>query len=173
MDIVELVRTRYTTKHYDPARRISDRDIADLMEVLRLSPSSVNSQPWHFFVTGTDEGKARVMPAVLDFNRPRVADAGRRHFVGLHQVTQEELLSWETRQAYIAMGFLLWAAAERGIDSTCLEGLDMAKMDECLGLAEKGLRTVCAVSLGYRLPDDSNAARPKSRLPMDEVVTVF
>ena len=61
MDIVELVRTRYTTKHYDPARRISDRDIADLMEVLRLSPSSVNSQPWHFFVTGTDEGKARVM----------------------------------------------------------------------------------------------------------------
>lgn len=45
MDIVELVRTRYTTKHYDPARRISDRDIADLMEVLRLSPSSVNSQP--------------------------------------------------------------------------------------------------------------------------------
>ena len=22
MDIVELVRTRYTTKHYDPARRI-------------------------------------------------------------------------------------------------------------------------------------------------------
>lgn len=167
MDIVELVRTRYTTKHYDPARRISDRDIADLMEVLRLSPSSVNSQPWHFFVTGTDEGKARVMPAVLDFNRPRVADAshlvvfavpvefteerfrrlvaqeladgrvtvedaasgaadaGRRHFVGLHQVTQEELLSWETRQAYIAMGFLLWAAAERGIDSTCLEGLEL------------------------------------------------
>ena len=54
-----------------------------------------------------------------------------------------------------------------------LEGLDMAKMDECLGLAEKGLRTVCAVSLGYRLPEDSNAARPKSRLPMDEVVTVF
>lgn len=73
MDIVELVRTRYTTKHYDPARRISDRDIADLMEVLRLSPSSVNSQPWHFFVTGTDEGKARVMPAVLDFNRPSAA----------------------------------------------------------------------------------------------------
>lgn len=57
MDIVELVRTRYTTKHYDPARRISDRDIADLMEVLRLSPSSVNSQPWHFFVTARTKAR--------------------------------------------------------------------------------------------------------------------
>ena len=197
--IVELVRTRYTTKHYDPARRISDRDIADLMEVLRLSPSSVNSQPWHFFVTGTDEGKARVMPAVLDFNRPRVADASHlvvfavpvefteerfrrlvaqeladgRPLGGLHQAPQAARVPGAPRPATRAWGFLLWAAAERGIDSTCLEGLDMAKMDECLGLAEKGLRTVCAVSLGYRLPDDSNAARPKSRLPMDEVVTVF
>ena len=159
MDIVELVRTRYTTKHYDPARRISDRDIADLMEVLRLSPSSVNSQPWHFFVTGTDEGKARVMPAVLDFNRPRVADAS-------HLVVFAVPVEF-TEERFRRL------VAQRGIDSTCLEGLDMAKMDECLGLAEKGLRTVCAVSLGYRLPEDSNAARPKSRLPMDEVVTVF
>lgn len=45
MDIVELVRTRYTTKHYDPARRISDRDIADLMEVLRLSPPPSTPSP--------------------------------------------------------------------------------------------------------------------------------
>lgn len=128
--------------------------------------------PWSSPRSASAASSPRSSPTTEDA-ASGAADAGRRHFVGLHQVTQEELLSWETRQAYIAMGFLLWAAAERGIDSTCLEGLDMAKMDECLGLAEKGLRTVCAVSLGYRLPDDSNAARPKSRLPMDEVVTVF
>lgn len=177
MDIVELVRTRYTTKHYDPARRISDRDIADLMEVLRLSPSSVNSQPWHFFVTGTDEGKARVMPAVLDFNRPRVADASHLVVFAVPVEFTEErfrrLVAQELADGRVTTEDAASGAAERGIDSTCLEGLDMAKMDECLGLAEKGLRTVCAVSLGYRLPDDSNAARPKSRLPMDEVVTVF
>ena len=74
MDIVELVRTRYTTKHDRSIARIADRDIADLMEVLRCPPS-ISFPGQRFFVTGTDEGKARVMPAVLDFNRPRVADA--------------------------------------------------------------------------------------------------
>lgn len=214
MDMLKLIRERYTTKHYDATRRVSDEDMADLMEVLRLSPSSVNAQPWHFFVAGSAEAKARLMPAILDFNQPRVADAshlvvfavkksidndyldhllqnevadgrvapedvdkgidaGRRHFVGLHSVCEEELVSWEARQAYIAMGFLMLATAERGIDSTCLEGIDMAKMDEILGLEAKGLRTVVALSLGYRSANDSNATRPKSRLPLDEVVTVL
>ena len=171
MDMLKLIRERYTTKHYDATRRVSDEDMADLMEVLRLSPSSVNAQPWHFFVAGSAEAKARLMPAILDFNQPRVADAS--HFVGLHSVCEEELVSWEARQAYIAMGFLMLAAAERGIDSTCLEGIDMAKMDEILGLEAKGLRTVVALSLGYRSANDSNATRPKSRLPLDEVVTVL
>ncbi len=214
MDMLKVIRERYTTKHYDATRRVSDEDMADLLEVLRLSPSSVNAQPWHFFVADTEEAKARLMPAILDFNQPRVADAshlivfavhksideayferllkqevadgrvapedldkkidaGRRHFVGIHSGTEEELVSWEARQAYIAMGFLMLAAAERGIDSTCLEGIDMAKMDEVLGLEVKGLRTVVALSLGYRSDNDSNAARPKSRLPLDEVVTVI
>lgn len=44
-------------------------------------------------------------------------------------------------------------------------------MDEILGLREKGLRSVWAVALGKRAPNDSNAARPKSRLPMETVVT--
>ena len=38
MDILELMRTRYTTKHYDPNRRVSDQDMDTLLEVLRLSP---------------------------------------------------------------------------------------------------------------------------------------
>ena len=33
MDILELMRTRYTTKHYDPSRRVSDADMETLLEV--------------------------------------------------------------------------------------------------------------------------------------------
>ena len=67
MDALQIARTRYTTKHYDPARRVSDEDFDALLEVLRLSPSSVNSQPWEFFIARTAQARDKIMPAILDF----------------------------------------------------------------------------------------------------------
>lgn len=100
-------------------------------------------------------------------------DAGRRHFVALHSQTVADTLAWETAQAYIALGFVLFAAAGMGIDSTALEGVDYNKLDEILELRKRGLRSVVAVSLGYRAEDDSNARRPKSRLPKEELFEEF
>lgn len=60
MDTVALAKRRYTTKAYDASRRIPQATIDALLEQLRHSPSSVNSQPWHFIVADTDEGKARL-----------------------------------------------------------------------------------------------------------------
>ncbi|SEW00360.1 Nitroreductase [Aliiroseovarius sediminilitoris] len=54
------------------------------------------------------------------------------------------------RQAYIALGFALAAAAEVEVDSTPMEGFDPAKVDEILGLREQGLRSVVLLPLGYR-----------------------
>lgn len=98
---------------------------------------------------------------------------GRRFFVGLHTKTPDQLFAWSSRQAYIALGFVLYAAAQMGIDSTSLEGVDYAKIDEILGLKGKGLRTAVAVSFGHRSAQDGNATRPKSRLSSDKVMTVL
>ncbi|BFM49975.1 NAD(P)H-dependent oxidoreductase [Marinomonas sp. THO17] len=54
------------------------------------------------------------------------------------------------RQAYIGLGTALIAAAEEGVDSTPMEGFDPAKVDEILGLTERGLRSVVLLPLGYR-----------------------
>jgi nitroreductase len=56
------------------------------------------------------------------------------------------------RQAYIALGVALVAAAEQDVDSTPMEGFDPAKVDEILGLSERGLRSVVLLPLGYRDP---------------------
>lgn len=63
MDTVSLAKRRYTTKAYDAARKIPQATIDALLEQLRHSPSSVNSQPWHFVVADTAEGKARLAKA--------------------------------------------------------------------------------------------------------------
>ncbi len=54
------------------------------------------------------------------------------------------------RQAYIALGFALMAAAEAQVDSTPMEGFDPAEVDKILGLKDKGLRSVILLPLGYR-----------------------
>jgi len=56
------------------------------------------------------------------------------------------------RQAYIALGFALIAAAEQEVDSTPMEGFDPAEVDKILGLKERGLRSVVLLPLGYRDP---------------------
>ena len=54
------------------------------------------------------------------------------------------------RQAYIALGVGLVAAAEQEVDSTPMEGFDPAAVDAILGLKERGLRSVVLMPLGYR-----------------------
>lgn len=60
MDISAIALSRHTCKAYDPTRSIAPADIAALKTLLRHAPSSVNSQPWHFIVASTAEGKARI-----------------------------------------------------------------------------------------------------------------
>lgn len=76
-DITYYAKKRYTTKAYDPSRRISDENVEKLKELLRFSPSSTNIQPWHFILASTPEGKARVAKATekYPFNRPSILNA--------------------------------------------------------------------------------------------------
>jgi len=67
------------------------------------------------------------------------------------------------RQAYIALGFAMLAAAEQEVDSTPMEGFDPASVDKILGLDELGLRSVVLLPLGYRDPTGDWL------LPMDRV----
>lgn len=54
------------------------------------------------------------------------------------------------RQAYIALGVAMTAAAFEGVDCTPMEGFDPDKLDEILGLRALGLRSAVIMPLGYR-----------------------
>lgn len=75
MNIESIVRTRYTSKAYDPMRPLSAEQRQQLLDLLRFSPSSVNSQPWHFFIIESADAKARVKPAFGDLNGGKVHNA--------------------------------------------------------------------------------------------------
>lgn len=76
------------------------------------------------------------------------------------------------RQAYIALGIALVAAAEQEVDSTPMEGFDPDAVDAILGLKERGLRSVVLMPLGYR--DESGdwlLPMSKVRKSRDTIVT--
>jgi nitroreductase / dihydropteridine reductase len=64
--------------------------------------------------------------------------------------TPSDNYTWNSKQAYIALGIGLAAAAELKIDSTPMEGFNAEKLDELLQLKEKGLRSTVLLALGYR-----------------------
>ncbi|UMB54606.1 nitroreductase family protein [Lutibacter sp. A64] len=75
--IIEDLNSRYTSKAYDETKRVSPEDLATIEEVLRLSPSSINSQPWKFIVIKSDEAKQRLEKTFENykFNQPHATKA--------------------------------------------------------------------------------------------------
>ena len=171
---LEISKNRYTTKHYDQDKKISQKDIDTLLEIARLTPSAVNIQPWHFYVGSTDEYDALTEQEDKDgrFGDPKLKEAIGSHRMEFGQMHEKlgDFSQWTAKQVYLVMAALLYGAASMGIDSTPIEGMDFAKADEILRLKDTNLQSVGIVTLGYR-KDDSNALRPKSRLAKETIIS--
>ncbi|MGY0399608.1 MAG: oxygen-insensitive NAD(P)H nitroreductase [Ostreibacterium sp.] len=78
MTIVQNAKIRYSTKAFNPQKKLSEEQIQELKDLVRMSPSSVNSQPWHFILAGTQEGKERIAKSTqggFEFNASKILDA--------------------------------------------------------------------------------------------------
>jgi len=215
MNVAQIATARRTCKAFDPSRKIPAAQIEQLKTLLRYSPSSTNSQPWHFVLASTEAGKAKVAESTSGFyvfNAAKVQNAShvvvlcvredldeahlqalltqeaqdgrfasaeaqanqhalRSRFVSAHREVLQDAPAWMEKQVYLALGTLLLGAAALGIDACPIEGFDVKLLNDALDLRAQGLSAVVVVALGYRAADDFNAALPKSRLPMDEVLS--
>lgn len=78
MHIVDLIQQRKTTKAFDPACQLSQEQVAAVCDLLRMSPSSTNAQPWHFFLAGSEAAKAKVAAGTsgdFAYNEPKIKNA--------------------------------------------------------------------------------------------------
>ncbi|MBP0481775.1 NAD(P)H-dependent oxidoreductase [Sagittula salina] len=98
-----------------------------------------------------------------------------RYYTGLKglYVPRDPAINAEhaARQAYIALGFAMLAAAEQKVDATPMEGFDPAQADKVLGLAERGLKSQVILTLGYRGDGDWLEGAPKVRKSAEALFT--
>ena len=78
---------------------------------------------------------------------------------------------WMDNQVYIAMGNLMTICAVEKIDACPMEGFDRNKVNQLLGLPQKGLQSVLICALGYRSEDDKYQHLTKIRRPKKSLVT--
>lgn len=206
MTLIPAFEWRYATKSFDPKKQVSDADFQELLQALRLAPSSFGLQPWHFVVVENPELRKTLQ--AHSWHQSQVVDASRlvvlcalknvdqdyienyiKHIAEVRGAPLEALAGlrdmllnavagkgpaaaseWAVRQVYIALGFLLAAAAEKGIDSTPMEGFDPKAYEKELGLEDSPWMPVLVCPLGYRSSDDKHAAYKKVRFPLETLV---
>lgn len=196
MSFIKSIQHRYTTKIYDNSRKIEVSKIEELKEILRMSPSSINSQPWKFiFISDTtiknkladasffNGEKIKNCDTLVVFSRinniqlfehqiketlPKSAVDFYNH--SLKQQSDEQKIAWFDKQVYLALGIFLSACAEMEIDSTPMEGIDLEKYDNIIG--SNDYHSLAAVAIGYRDINDFNQVEktPKLRRPINQVV---
>ena len=200
MSFIQSMKERYTVKLYDNTKKINDQQIEELKEVLQLSPSSINSQPWKFSFVRDAETKAKLAAASF-FNKEKIEDCDTLvvfnaiddvaffekqindnlpegavgYYNGFLKPEGEHYIkNWMQKQVYLSLGFFLSACAEMNIDSTPMEGIEPEKYNAILNKDGK-YTTLFAVAIGYKSENDGNqpSKTPKSRLKLEEVLEII
>lgn len=106
---------------------------------------------------------------------PNTMDDYKKGIWGMYsQLPEEWHAHHAAKQAYIALGFGLVAAAEQKIDATPMEGFDPNALDQLLNLKEKGLKSSALLALGYRDAEkDWLVNMKKVRRPQSELFTLL
>lgn len=113
----------------------------------------------------------RYIKSVVDQRQlPAGAMDGYRKVLVSTIESMDSHLDWNARQVYIALGQLMLASAQLGIDACPMEGIVPDSYDELLGIADTEYTTIVGCALGYRHADDKQAEAAKVRFSQDEVI---
>lgn len=209
MDTLANLKWRYAAKKMN-GQKVPAEKLENILEAIRLAPTSIGLQPFTVMVVEDPELKAKMAPSI--YNQPQITEGSHvlvfaawtqisnesiekyiNHIAALRGIsveslegmrnmingaitgkTPEQLLNWNARQAYIALGTGLVAAAEERVDSTPMEGFDPDALDAALGLKEQGLRSTVILALGYRNAEkDYLQAAAKVRRSKEELFLRF
>jgi nitroreductase len=158
--------------------------LESMVEAARWAPSSINLQPWRFFVTGQGATRARWNEAVGPGNRawsdaaPVLAWVVARKTMGPNPYAPPEAPNrhalFDTGAA--ALSFVL-EGERHGLRSHCMGGIDAARAHAILGLDAEH-EVVCAIAVGRQgpaaaLPEGYRAREhPSPRKPAADIATL-
>ncbi len=106
----EHLEWRYATKKFDNTKKINPHELDEILESLRMAPSSFGIEPWKFIVVENQEIKEKLRPHA--WNQAQITDAS-------HVVV---LCSWKKIDGSDIEKFMQRIATTRGMEIADLKG---------------------------------------------------
>lgn len=180
--ILEAIRLSASSSGLQPYEIlvVTDQEVKEKIKPIAWGQSQITDASHVLVFAAWDNYTADRINSVFDYNNEQrnlpasVTDDYRNKLLNLYGAqTPQENFTHAAKQAYIALGTALIAAAEQEVDSTPMEGFDPVALDEILDLKSKGLRTVVILPLGYRNEEgDWLLKMKKVRTPKEKFITV-
>lgn len=165
MQTNDAIRARRAVKHYDPAFQIPAKDEAELLDLVRQSPTSFNLQNWRFVIVKDPKLRSQIREAAWD--QAQVSEASLlvilcadvkawdkdpvRYWENAPKEAQDILVpmikpfyegkEWQQRDEAmrsvgIAAQTLMLAAKDMGYDSCPMIGFDVDQVAELIHLPD-------------------------------------
>lgn len=180
-EILEAINLTATSAGMQPFRvlSISNPEIKEKLQAASFNPQVTESSHLLVFASFTHVSKEQIDEYIALVAKTRgipleSLNDFKEKLSGFLSMPEEFVKIWAAKQAYIALGTAIVAAANLKVDSTPMEGFDNAAFDEILGLKEKGLQSAVILALGYRNEEaDPYAKAKKVRIPLEELVVTL
>lgn len=166
MNFLDLVKKRYSVRSYLP-RAIEAEKMNYIMECVRLAPSAVNFQPWHFSIVTDSEKLSKLKSAYAREwieSVPCIIVACVDHREAWHRKADGK--DHSDIDISIAVEHLCLAAAEQGLGTCWVCNFDVPRCREVMNLPENW-EPVVLIPIGYATEDDIPEKRRKT---LDEIV---
>lgn len=167
MDFLELVKKRYSVRSYEE-REIEKEKMDYVMECVRLAPSAVNFQPWHFYVVTQKEQLEKLMGTYKREwiqTAPCIIVACVNHDEAWHRRADNK--DHSDVDISIAVEHLCLAAAEQGLGTCWVCNFDAKACSELMNLPAN-IEPVALIPIGYTSEFESPE---KKRKNMEEICT--
>jgi len=152
MKLIDIAKTRYSCRSYKPDE-VEDDKLMQVLTAIRVAPSAVNFQPWHFIVIKNSENKAKVYESYQrDWLKtaPLIIIACGDHLKSWKRSDGKEHLDIDIS---IAVDHLMLQATELGLATCWICNFNSNVLKHNLNLPEN-IEPVVIIPLGY--PNDKS-----------------
>lgn len=179
LESIQLSASSYGLQPYE-VLVVQDKETREKLKAAAWNQTQVTDASYLLVFANLTHVNEAYVDTYLD-NIAKTRNMSREDLQGMEDMIKNTTLklpadaqnAWAAKQAYIALGNLLSAAANLKIDTCPMEGFDAEKFDEILGLKDKNLTTAVIAPIGYRSDEDQYQYLAKVRKSKSDLIEII